>query len=58
MLEFLANLEVVKVRYLKNMLKNFNPLKKIVCISPVEDLPNSIECWYESEIPDLMEKNK
>ena len=34
----------------------FQSFKKIVCISPVEDLTNSIECWYESEIPDLMDK--
>tara|TARA_B100001559_G_C16496346_1_gene620944 strand:- start:1042 stop:1647 length:606 start_codon:yes stop_codon:yes gene_type:complete len=45
-----------KSTLLKEYAKKFQSFKKIVCISPVEDLTNSIECWYESEIPDLMDK--
>ena len=45
-----------KSTLLKEYALKFQSFKKIVCISPVEDLTNSIECWYESEIPDLMDK--
>lgn len=45
-----------KSTLLKEYAKKFQSFKKIVCISPVEDLPNSIECWYESQIPEFMEK--
>ena len=45
-----------KSTLLKEYALKFQSFKKIVCISPVEALTNSIECWYESEIPDLMDK--
>ena len=45
-----------KSTLLKEYAKKFQTIKKIVCISPVEDLPNSVECWYESDIPEYMEK--
>ena len=45
-----------KSTLLKEYAKKFQSFKKIVCISPVEDLTNSIECWYESEIPVLIDK--
>jgi uridine kinase len=39
-----------KSTLLKEYAKKFGAFKKIVCISPVEDLPNSQEIWYESDI--------
>jgi len=45
-----------KSTLLKQYAKKFSSIKKIVCISPVEDLPNSIECWYEKDIQGYMEK--
>lgn len=45
-----------KSTLLKQYAKQFQTIKKIVCISPVEDLPNSIECWYEKDIQGYMEK--
>lgn len=45
-----------KSTLLKQYAKQFQTIKKIVCISPVEHLPNSIECWYEKDIQGYMEK--
>ena len=45
-----------KSTLLKQYAKQFQTIKKIVCISPVEDLPNSIDCWYEKDIQGYMEK--
>jgi uridine kinase len=45
-----------KSTLLKEYAKKFASIKKIVCISPVEDLPNSVEVWYESDILPAMEK--
>ena len=45
-----------KSTLLKEYAQKFSFFKKIVCISPVEDLPNSIDIWWESDIRSAMEK--
>ena len=45
-----------KSTLLKDYAQKFSIFKKLVCISPVEDLPNSIDILWESDIRSAMEK--